>query len=1046
MLTRLSIYLGALVVLLPVSTMQAASTFENYNLPSSAGRAPVPGKKINYRTDRFRISGGTELRTPTIAREEFLFAKHAFLAERRDQAIKLLRQELDAGFRENRANMLLRLGQLYAEKYMELSYLENQVFSSQLKDFEQKGSKGKPPRLQSARSKSYLKKALTLFYSLERKYPKHPKMDEILFFIGFVEMENGNGAKGAKYLSRVISRYPRSRKFDEAVVYLGDYYFGRHKFTTAASKYSILLRRKNAAWHPYARYKIAWCWLNTNKKRAALNLMKKLVGQLEDSKDKAQFNLRQQAIQDLVIFYGEVGAVKEAFAFYENATGKDDALKKVRLIADILRSKALDVQAIQAYELLLREDPNHPEAPLIQLGIYESLARMGKTSDSIKHLVRAIEKYGAASDFAKDYPSDKKQELAAILENLQSEGFKVATFHHHAAQKGTNRIHFEYALALYNALQKSFPNHPERKKIAFYMGEVLYAQKKWEAAADYYMAASKIAPKDKLTDESVYNALLSLDNLTAKRNKIERIKKDESVSEESIPDGERKFIEVAELYIKEYPKGKRIVEVRFRIAAIYYHYRHLDKALEGFVYISTKHPKHKSAVTSAHLVLDIYNLKKDYVNLDKYAQFFASQKGFGGKKFQGEMSQIRDEIQFKKIESLEKDSKWSSAGDSYYEVYSKNPKGSLAEKSLYNALVSYEKANDSEKFAKATSLFLKKYPRSPQAEKLNLKLAKSADEEYDFETAQKAYQEFYEKYPKSPEATKALFNSAVYAELLGNERTALKLYDLYTRRMRGNISEDELTAIHQSEGNLNRKLNRWTELNRIYRRLVAGTRSVPEKVKYLSQLAQQYEKGRRINDKKKVLKEILWFYDQTKGKGFEGLALQYAAEAKFYSVDRTQKSYESVKLRFPPQDLVYLMKRKQSKLTALAKLYDEVVSVGAPEWGVAALHEKSQSYDHYVKSYRSVSIPRSYNKAQKEEAEKSLKQIDAEVVVPLEKRAEEILNKCVESAKEYAVASSYALKCFDEAPESKKSPSASGLVPRPRYWSTRPLGKEVAVQ
>jgi len=113
--------------------------YENYNLPAKSLQIPA-AKKLSYSRDkRFILRGDqTSLKAPSVKASEYLFAKQAFLSEKRDQAIRLLRQELDSGYKHNRDNMLLRLGQLYTEKYMELSYLENQYYSNKLEEWQKK--------------------------------------------------------------------------------------------------------------------------------------------------------------------------------------------------------------------------------------------------------------------------------------------------------------------------------------------------------------------------------------------------------------------------------------------------------------------------------------------------------------------------------------------------------------------------------------------------------------------------------------------------------------------------------------------------------------------------------------------------------------------------------------------------------------------------------------------------------------------------------------------------------------------------------------------
>ncbi len=608
--------------------------YENFSLPQSGGNRIANEAGMNFQSGKVNVHGtNARYAERTVDHKEYLFAKQAFVSEKRDEAIKLIRQELDAGFKRNRDNMLLRLGQLYAEKYMELSYHENDFYTRQLLEQEKNKAKDKRvPKLDSSRSQQYLKQALSLFYQLEREYPRHAKMDEVIFFIGFVELESGNNKKGVSYLERVVKKYPKSRKFDEAVIYLGDHYFDNHKFKDAIAKYHILEHRTDSSLKDYARYKLAWCYLNTAQQRKGLNDMKAVVADLAGNDDKAKFNLREQALRDLVIFFAEAEAVEEADHYFMDKLGREKATQNLKLMADILRSKARDAAAVRAYKRVLEENPNSPDAPAIYVGLFESSSRSGQANGAVDSLVIAMEKFGETSGWLKGVPPERLKEAKAGQDELQIQGMKAALFFHQSAQKSSNKGSYQHALKLYGALLDYFPNHPDKKKIAFYRGDILFNQGKWVDSANSYMAAAQVPPKDKVTDESIYNALLALDHLTQKSATIERYSKEDQkkvdMSPMAIPAGELRFIEVANYYLKEYPTGDKVIDVKFRVASIYYRYHHFDEAIVGFKEIALSNPKHRSAPTAAHLVLDIFNIKTDYETLNATALIFANTPGW----------------------------------------------------------------------------------------------------------------------------------------------------------------------------------------------------------------------------------------------------------------------------------------------------------------------------------------------------------------------------------------------------------------------------------
>lgn len=1021
--------------------------YENFTLPQTGGASAPDFGTPSFLEQRVHLKKGTERMGQTgFNAQEYIFAKEAFLAEKRDEAIKLLRQELDSGLKRNRDNMLLRLGQLYTEKYMELSFHETELYSKSLAEYEKEKALKKnvtAPKMDTSRSQSYLKDALQLFTSLEKEFPRHPRIDEIIFFIGFVNMELGNPQKGTQYLEQVVRRFPRSRKFEEAVVYLGDVYFEKTKFRDALAKYRILATRKDASLYDYAMYKIAWCELNTNEGLRGLKDLKALIDRLEGNKEVAKFNLREQALKDLVVFYGEVGQVDEAVAYFTNKVGRDKAIENLRLIADILRSKARDDAAIRAYNVLLQEFPDSPDAPKLALGLNESLSRVGKGSEAVKNLVRAMELYHPGSDWAKKIPPEKLKDANDSMDQLASDGAKNAYFFHNSAQKSSNKASYQLALELYEAILNYYPNFPERKKVAYYRGEILYSQGKWLQASESYMIAARILPKDKVADESTYDALLALDRLTAKNDNLERYSKDDQkkvdITPREIPTNEKKFIEVAQFYMTEYPQGQRIVDVRFRIAAIYYRYHHFDEAQALFKEIALKNPKHRSATTAANIVLDIYNLKKDYVNLDANAQMFAKVDGLGDSAFKADMAQISAEIDFKKVESLESASKWDDAGQTYYTFYQKHPSSPLAEKALYNAFVSFDKAGNTAKSAEVSRLFVTKFPKSEYTKRFTLSLAKSSEKQYDFEQAQKLYFEFHQKFPTDKEAKKALYNSAVFAELTERNATAISLYDQYVKEVRP--TGDELKAILISQAKLYRKEKNWEKMASIYRKLQREARTPDEKLSLMGDLAHNYEVGGKMAERDQLMKEIRYYYEQNSKVNTTGPAFEYVAEAKFHAIEPQREKYEKIQLKFPADDLLYLLHRKQKALAKLDTAYDGVVQVGVPDWGVAALYEKAEAFQNFADAFHKIEIPKRYKGDERKDIESQLKSIEAQLVKPVETKVTEILKSCTDKAAQFFVANEYASKCQERLKAGAKSSSdPTGIFPQPSYWTTRYTG------
>ncbi len=1017
---------------------------EYFSLPVGTGKLQVPNANLTYSGKSYRLSGKEgKISAPQFEGQAYLFEKQTFLTARRDQAIKLLRQELNSGYRKNRDNVLLRLGQLYTEKYMELNFHEVELFTQQHKAWAV-AKKGKEPRISNKRSHRYLGQALGMLNQLEKEFPRHHRMDEIVYFLGFVHMEMGQSAKGAKYLERLTREYPRSPKVQEANLSLADYYFDQQQFDGAIKRYRTLLNDESSETYYYALYKLSWCQLNLNEVDKGLRNMKLIISKLEGDNGKLRFNIREQAINDIAFFFVETEKAEEAFDYYVKILGKEKAADKLQTIALTLHSRGKSQESLKAYERLLEMDPNSPNAAKYAISVYEARSRLGQNKEAVASLLRLLEKYGPNSAWAKKFEGEQAKLAQERIEEIQKDATNAAYFYHQTAQKSKNKAFFDYALQIYSGIERHFPSHPDKRQIIFYQGEILYKEGKYLAAADKYMVVARDGKKDKLAEEAAYNALLAVDQLTSSA-KVQRFtekeKKEKTFEKVALSEGEKRFIEVSEFYLKEYSKFDRATDVRFRIGGIYYRGHHFDEAAVIFKEIATNQPKHKSAETSAHLLLDIYNIRKDYAALTTQASIFAKTPGLGGAEFKAEMARFRDEIGFKAIESYEANNEWSKAGEAYLKYYEASPKGALAEKSLYNAVISYEKSGDNKAIQNVSKIFMKAFPKHQYSKRLVLVNAKSAELTYDYDAAQAGYEKFYRDFPKDAEANKALYNSAVFADLLDKNDKAISLYTEYLQK--GKVPAKEARGIRMSQAQVYAKMRNWKKAGELYAELERTAPTLNDRITVLGKMAELYQKSGRTKDRAETLEKVRGATLKLASAKQFGPDSYYVGEARMEGLKKDWQDYERVKLQFPPQTLVSGMKRKQDLLKRLEDKYGAIVELGNPHWGVAALSKMGDGYSHFVTSFKNVSIPASYKGEQRKEIEGQLAILEKQFIAPFEKKVVEIYHLCASKAMEFHVASAEAQKCQVSAGQGKDN-VPSGVLPKPAYWTTRWGGSGVA--
>src|SRR5690606_1474433 len=107
--------------------------------------------------------------------------------------------------------------------------------------------------------------------------------------------------------------------------------------------------------------------------------------------------------------------------------------------------------------------------------------------------------------------------------------------------------------------------------------------------------------KSKYQEMALINLLLSLEKDLPSDNELsKRIGK--SLNKVEFGKAEKKFENAAKKYVDNFPKGEKVVDVKFKLARLYYAFNHLDEALALFKEIVEKHSNTQNAQYSANLI------------------------------------------------------------------------------------------------------------------------------------------------------------------------------------------------------------------------------------------------------------------------------------------------------------------------------------------------------------------------------------------------------------------------------------------------------------
>lgn len=681
----------------------------------------------------------------------------------------------------NRGELWLRLAELYVEKSDYVKQRRQSEYEEKLKAFNEKKASIKPD-IDLSESMAYNKKAIQLYEYFIRDFRNHPKMDQALYFLGFNYIELGEFKKGAGYYSRLASEYPRSPYVGEANFSIGEYFFDEEKWDQALEAYKKVIKNKNSSTFGISLYKAAWCLHRKGQSAEGLKFLEVLIRLGSDSSKKVNTaKLDLEARRDLVIFYAEGGEPERAFAYFAKHLGEERGLREVEKLAYYYSDKGEREKAAILFKKLIARNKTAPKAYDYQFQIVKNYLNDAKNQRFKEEMYTLIKEYGPKSEWRKVNSSNASAEASyKTTENF----LRTYTLQQHqSAQNSRGKFSQEQAVEGYKLYLSEYQDAPNYPDMMFFYGELLYDMEKFGEAAQQYAWVAKNAPQSKYGPKAGMNMILGLEkNLPTEEQMQARV--GQSTDPLPLDPRVKQFIENGEWFLKNFQKADKNVELRFKIGRLYYLSNHFTEAERIFKEVIQTSPKSKQAEYAANLLLDMYNLKKDFVGLERVGNELLAQSGVAESSSAGQIKNILERASFKAGEDLEAKKDYLGSAKKFDAFTKKYPNSSYALKAQFNAGVNYQKANRLWPAISAFEVVLKSKDKAaaPMQEKAFKLLPKMYQSLGMYQKAAGAYATVGEKNPNDKEAPDFFYNAAILYDALNSVERANKYYTLYLKK------------------------------------------------------------------------------------------------------------------------------------------------------------------------------------------------------------------------------------------------------------------------
>lgn len=870
----------------------------------------------------------------------------------------------------NRGELWLRLAELYVEKAGLVDVRKQDEYDEKLKSFQQGKIKIRP-KLDMAEARDYNKKAVQLYEWFVRDFPTDEKLGQAYFFLGYNHFELGDVDIGAKYYALLTKKFPQSPFVMEAYFALGEYYFENDNWAQAYKEYTPLLKEKKHRLNTMSLYKSAWCLYRLGKNKQALSYLEYIIkGSRSDNsaglnKKQINFNkLEAEAIRDLVLFYAAEGDPNEAVNYFKSMV-KGDVSSYLEKLAYHYSDKGNRDAARDVFKLLISENPNHPKAFEYQYQVVQNLYYIKNSPKFKEEMYFWIKHYGPESDWVK--ANQGKKDLVENANKLRETTLRNYVLQQHqTAQNSRAEFSRSSAYEGYQLYLTDFSESPFIGEMRFYFGELLFDMGKYDEAGIQYKWVVDHVPTSKFYSKAAANLILSVERSVPSDQELQkRIGK--SIEPVELDPKVLRFIEASQWFVEKFPNSEKVPEIKFRVGRLYYQSNQFDLAEKSFREIVQRHSSTKYAEYSANLLLDIFNLKKDYIGLEKAGQELLAVPTIASSKAGADIRDVLEKASFKKGQDLEGQKKYAESAQVYEKFSKENPNSDLAVTAIFNAGINYERAGlNGAAFKNYTILLAAK---GPQADKLKPKvkrlMAKLYQDAGQFGESAKLYKELSKETDDQQLKASFIFNSAVMSEAQGKNSEAIGTYEEFikvNKKAKDNLDTQFIM------GQLYKKSGQQTPAMYKFKEYAENYSPVNEKVVEAAYFVTEYY-GEKFPGGKLTLE---W---KAKTIGFQkrlapqkkGPGANWVSKLKIKDAMETFQQMKSIKIPANPQRQKEAADKKISLMTQLNSELVEVVKFDSAEEIVTSLKILADANLHMGLAIQNAPLPAGLNQQETEQ-------------------------------------------------------------------------------
>jgi tetratricopeptide (TPR) repeat protein len=725
--------------------------------------------------------------------------RNALSDKKRDEAIQQLETLIPRFDDSNpdKPDLYFQLSELYWEKYRYLYALEESRQEQVWKKYQAATARGEklpePGKADHSGSEKYRADTMRQYEAILRDFPRYPRTDEVLFSLAYNLHETGKQSEAVKRYNELIKRFPKSQFVPDAYVQLGDHWFEQNNLAKAKANFEKAFESDVPKIHSYALYKLAWCDYNAGDLELALKKLHDVIDFAEQH-GKTMVDLKNEALNDLVVVYVQLNRGQDAIAYFEKKASPERQGRLIGKLAYALADAGHHDSAIKTFRYLLEKDPMRADAPEFQQAVVRSYDKMFQRAQVKTEIRRLAELYSPGSEWWK--ANEKEQSVLRNAFEVSEEAMRtLVTDYHQEAQKTKQVETYRLARDIYKQYVDAFASSSDPRFVSdyafnlrFYYAEILWTLEEWTAAAEQYdvVVAFKVPDRETAREVSneqyrksaAFNAILAYDKLLkiergqlAVSNLKDGQKVDEAKKKGGVDKGakivkrsakelepkelsriEQRLVSACDAYTQLFPGEKDEIDIRYQAAVIFYDKNQFVDAAKRFGDIILKWPEEKRSQQAADLTMYILDAKEEWFELARLSKQFYENKRLAkpGTDFTKRLAGIVEGAQYKWIDEVvyKKEKNPTKAAQEFLAFAKDFPKSKMADRALTYAMVMFQETRQLDHGVEAGERVLTEHPSSPLEPKVRYTLARMYEQMADFPRSAVMYESFVSSFDK----------------------------------------------------------------------------------------------------------------------------------------------------------------------------------------------------------------------------------------------------------------------------------------------------------